>query len=256
MSWHCSQALVADFSRVDCSAGERSAESKSTRTAAECSCKDKTTECSTHSRFGTTCERLTELPGAARWMSSLPDSPASHSAQRASSLKKKTNETCGRRPHEYLAKYDPDGRCWRTSQRSLLADTLVEFSETWPREGITRDMQFVARHDMEPISRAKGYGSLPRTPRPVACDGKGAGRMNKSRLQRIYGGSPNLRDWCAVNLSMAYPPVRLAEYLMGWPIGWTDLKPLATDKYQSWLAAHGVNCPQVLATESEGSDDE
>lgn len=29
------------------------------------------------------------------------------------------------------------------------------------------------------------------------------------------------------------------EWLMGWPIGWTDLKPLETDKYQQWLQLHG-----------------
>ncbi len=29
------------------------------------------------------------------------------------------------------------------------------------------------------------------------------------------------------------------EWLMGWHIGWTDLKPLAMDKYQSWLQQHG-----------------
>jgi hypothetical protein len=29
------------------------------------------------------------------------------------------------------------------------------------------------------------------------------------------------------------------EWLMGWPIGWTDLKPLATDKFQQWLDSHG-----------------
>ena len=28
------------------------------------------------------------------------------------------------------------------------------------------------------------------------------------------------------------------EWLMGWPIGWTDLKPLAMDKYQQWLEEH------------------
>ena len=47
-------------------------------------------------------------------------------------------------------------------------------------------------------------------------------------------GSPNLRtvvggalnpDWC--------------EWLMGWPIGWTDLQPLATAKFQQWLRLHG-----------------
>jgi len=31
------------------------------------------------------------------------------------------------------------------------------------------------------------------------------------------------------------------EWLMGWPLGWTDLKPLATDKYQQWQQQHGVS---------------
>jgi hypothetical protein len=29
------------------------------------------------------------------------------------------------------------------------------------------------------------------------------------------------------------------EWLMGWPLGWTDLKPLETDKFQRWLDEHG-----------------
>lgn len=28
------------------------------------------------------------------------------------------------------------------------------------------------------------------------------------------------------------------EWLMGWPIGWTDLKPLETDKFRQWLRSH------------------
>jgi hypothetical protein len=30
------------------------------------------------------------------------------------------------------------------------------------------------------------------------------------------------------------------EWLMGWPIEWTDLKPLATGKFQQWLLLHGA----------------
>jgi hypothetical protein len=30
------------------------------------------------------------------------------------------------------------------------------------------------------------------------------------------------------------------EWLMGWPLGWTDLKPLETDKYQQWQQQHGI----------------
>ena len=28
-------------------------------------------------------------------------------------------------------------------------------------------------------------------------------------------------------------------WLMGWPVGWTDLKPLAMDKFRLWLRSHG-----------------
>jgi hypothetical protein len=29
------------------------------------------------------------------------------------------------------------------------------------------------------------------------------------------------------------------EWLMGWPVGWTALEPLGTDRYQRWLRLHG-----------------
>ena len=29
------------------------------------------------------------------------------------------------------------------------------------------------------------------------------------------------------------------EWYMGWPMGWTELEPLAMDKYQEWLQQHG-----------------
>jgi len=30
------------------------------------------------------------------------------------------------------------------------------------------------------------------------------------------------------------------EWLMGWPLGWTDLKPLETDRFRQWLRSHGA----------------
>jgi hypothetical protein len=32
------------------------------------------------------------------------------------------------------------------------------------------------------------------------------------------------------------------EWLMGWPLGWTDLKPLETDRFRQWLEKHGTSC--------------
>jgi len=35
------------------------------------------------------------------------------------------------------------------------------------------------------------------------------------------------------------------EWLMGWPIGWTDSKHLETDKFQQWLNSHGERLEKV-----------
>jgi hypothetical protein len=34
------------------------------------------------------------------------------------------------------------------------------------------------------------------------------------------------------------------EFLMGWPEGWTDLRPLEMDRFQRWLSLHG-DCSAV-----------
>ena len=40
-------------------------------------------------------------------------------------------------------------------------------------------------------------------------------------------------------------------WLMAWPIGWTDLKPLAMDKWQAWCRSHGISSKQ--RQDSDGS---
>ncbi|MNJ30270.1 hypothetical protein D3C77_248670 [compost metagenome] len=35
------------------------------------------------------------------------------------------------------------------------------------------------------------------------------------------------------------------EWLMGWPSGWTDLKPLEMAKFREWLQQHSTACIQV-----------
>ena len=32
------------------------------------------------------------------------------------------------------------------------------------------------------------------------------------------------------------------EWLMGWPVGWTCLKPLEMGRFQQWLRSHGAHC--------------
>lgn len=55
------------------------------------------------------------------------------------------------------------------------------------------------------------------------------------------GGIRKLED--AVSMDCGYPIGQLnpmwVEWLMGWPVGWTDLKPLEMDRFQEWLQQHG-----------------
>lgn len=46
--------------------------------------------------------------------------------------------------------------------------------------------------------------------------------------------SNNLNDQVGGQLNPTW-----VEWLMGWPLGWTGLKPLETAKYQAWLRSHG-----------------
>jgi len=65
-------------------------------------------------------------------------------------------------------------------------------------------------------------------PTPQARDWKGAqGRAYKGEamdLPAVVGGQLN-PTWVG--------------WLMGFPIGWTDLKPLAMDKFREWWQQHG-----------------
>ena len=58
----------------------------------------------------------------------------------------------------------------------------------------------------------------------------------------ILGGV--LLGWHTVAGGALSPP--WVEWLMGWPIGWTDLKPLETDKYHSWLRSLSALCSNAL----------
>jgi DNA (cytosine-5)-methyltransferase 1 len=68
-------------------------------------------------------------------------------------------------------------------------------------------------------------------PTPTASNAKNNGsasqmRRNTKPLDAEVGGALNPM-W--------------VEWLMGWPLGWTDLKPLEMDKFQKWQEQHGRN---------------
>ena len=76
-------------------------------------------------------------------------------------------------------------------------------------------------------------------PTPQASDHRDRGNMSNPSIQRRAEKGKQL------NLSMVAHPTSgqlnptWVEWLMGWPIGWTDLKPLEMDKYHSVQQQHG-----------------
>jgi len=90
---------------------------------------------------GTTSLPSTLDRGAARWISSLPGSPASPSVSPASSEQQKTNATSFPELLRSFATWDRDSSSWKTSEGCLpLAgvESLGTFSEPWPTSGSIR----------------------------------------------------------------------------------------------------------------------
>jgi DNA (cytosine-5)-methyltransferase 1 len=59
------------------------------------------------------------------------------------------------------------------------------------------------------------------------------------KMQRMLGNCEEVRgktkeEWATGTLNPTW-----VEWLMGWPIGWTDLNALETDKFLTWPHSHG-----------------
>ena len=165
------------------------------------------------------------------------DFHASPFQSQESKPEKTTPEICGLPLSTSFAWYDPDTHSWRTFQACLLPDISHESWETWPKAGTIVDGEFYPQRKWERRIKEIVSGLLP-TPlakiipetmddlkRRQAAFQNGESKFNPTaKLEHIVGGIP--------------APESL-EWMMGWPMGWTDLQPLATDKYQQWQQQHG-----------------
>jgi hypothetical protein len=74
---------------------------------------------------------------------------------------------------------------------------------------------------------------------PTPSANEDAAGTPNGKMQKMLGNSPLIRgttpeEWNGGTLNPTW-----VEWLMGWPLKWTDLKPLETDKFQQWLNSHG-----------------
>tara|TARA_R110000868_G_C10507450_1_gene731801 strand:- start:95 stop:406 length:312 start_codon:yes stop_codon:yes gene_type:complete len=74
--------------------------------------------------------------------------------------------------------------------------------------------------------------------RPTAQGWKAWTFTNLQSLVRKNHSDGNLQEQSARCFNRMITP-ESNEVLMNWPLGWTDLKQLAMDKFQQWQQQHG-----------------
>lgn len=306
MSWSFSPGLVAAFLDRSSLDTVPCARSSLTPTHDQYYWPDKPTEHSRISRFGMTCEPLTENRGAELLTLFREDSLAkTYQLQDAEMDWTESVVDSGGRWRESLARYDPDSHSLKTAQLSLVED-WTGCSVTLPRSGLMLDGQCWELPMLGRITKGTESGFLPT---PVAMDA-GSGRMNTSTSAGSIprptlalmarkslwptptvcgnynrkGVSATSGDGLAtavkmwptpqasdnrdrgnlstpaiarrveigkqVSLSMCVSPMngrlnpQWVEWLMGWPIGHTDLKQSETVKFPNAVQQPG-ECLEV-----------
>ncbi len=185
------------------------------------------------SQSGTMYAPSTEHPGEEELTSSVGDSLAKTSQVLGKEPALTESEAeCGGTWQESLARYDQDTSSWKTHQHSLFGG-LEEFLETWPQWGMMLDGELLGQIHAVTTTRETASGLLPT---PIATDWKGG-----TTAIRKDNGRERLdqwRDYVKIKYAMTYPHPTHSELRMGWPIEWTDLKPLEMDRFRQWRQKH------------------
>ena len=233
MSWLYSQELVEAYLGENFSDGEQSVPLNGKPIQQAYCAPDKMTEFSRLSRFGMTFKPLMEDRGEELLTLYLEDFRAKTSQlQEEETDLMENDQECGERWHGLLGRYDLDSHLWRTVQCSLLED-LNDALQTLPRWGMTVGGELYLRPISEQITDVNVFGLWPT---PNAWDGKRgprsaenlATKKHQISLVTAVKHSETTDHQIGGQLNPTW-----VEWLMGWPLEWTDLKPLETDKSPS-----------------------
>ena len=261
MSWLYSQALVEEYLEENSSAGAQSAPLNGNRTQQAYLSHDKMTDFSLLSRFGMTYKPLTESLGEELLTLYQEVFHAKTSAQQEKAQELTESEAgCGEKWHASFAKYSPDLSLWKTPQCSLLGDS-EEFLETWPQWGLMRDGGCWEQRTLEQTIRGTESGLSEKWPTP--CLPGNGGTNGKAKMKQMLEKYPTPKVQDSRHAKMRHPDKSddhwksnlgevvsaqvnggslnptWVEWLMGWPLGWTDLKPLEMDKSHCVQQPHG-----------------
>ena len=273
MSWLFSRALAEAYSGGNSSGGKQSAQSNATHTPPAFWLHGKTMGVSSYSQFGTTCERLTEDRGEELLTSFLEDSRAKTSVSQARvKVSTARDLASGQRWRESLVRFDRDMSSWKTHLQ-LFAEDLPESSVILPRLGMIQDGVVYQPWSWEPRIEETDSGSWLPTPTATRYGTTNNGTRGDGTTFKT-AGTPSLHTmaakniWPTITVKGNYNKAELnkkaadglatavnkaegesggplnpqwVEWLMGWPIGWTDLSVLETGKCQQWRHEHGLS---------------
>lgn len=243
MSWLFSQALAEEYSAGTSLDGKQFAQLSVTPTQHRFWRNDRTIESSNLSRFGLTCAVLTESHGEELLTSFLEDFHARTFQQLAPEPEYQESDLgYGSRWQESSMRFDLDMSCWKT-HLCLWEEDLPWSLVILPRWGLMRNGVVFQHQSAERPITATESGLLP-TPR-ASMGGHGIAWCRA----RTGDHRHNLEDWLAwqhleaggeetpgLNASPDY-----VEWLMMWPMGWTDLGPLEMDRFREWQQQHSIS---------------
>jgi len=118
-----------------------------------------------------------------------------------------------------------DGEFWELPTLEPL--TKETGSGLWPTPTVC------GNYNRKGVSATSGDGlatAVAKWPTPTAHNAKETNAP--SELKR---NTPTLASQAGGTLNPTW-----VEWLMGWPLAWTDLKPLETDKFRQWQQQHGI----------------
>lgn len=229
MSWLFSQALVEESLAGSFLTAKPSAQLNVMPTQHKFWRNGKMMEHSNLSRFGLTLNLLTEPYGRAVLTSYLEDFPVKtylQPEQTTTSMVSsegllEKSQGCGKNIKELLEKFYLSLSLLKTPQTSEVKD-LTSSSKTLTPWGIMLHGVCLGLGTIKHRIKESACGLW--LPTPTAHNSKeggypAEGTRTSPTLGWVLGGKPN---------------PQYVEWMMGWPIGWTDLSPLEMDKYHQW----------------------
>jgi len=268
MSWHFSQALVEEYLEEYSTDGELFAQLRSSDMPEAYCWHDKMTEFLSLFQFGMMSGPLRAKPGEdlLKWY-------REGFLVRTSALREQCGDARGYQVNgpvyggicsELLPRFSLPMFSVKILQNSDSKD-LEKLCESLPQSGTCADGLLWELMLSDCIINGNAYGST--LPTPTARDWKDTFGMTpervdgKTRLDRLpmllfefarRAGLSTKTNWAntdaqtvvlmdLVEIKITGPDYcpELPEWVMGWPVGWTELKPLETDRFQQWLLLHG-----------------